>query len=59
MDVLGAPAPDGRITWSLLIPEDTGVIGMTIHQTGIVMDLPANPLGVIVTNSRVSVVGGF
>lgn len=40
----------GSGTWSLWIPNDPGLFGLAIYQQVFVLDPPANPLGVSVSN---------
>ena len=43
--------PDGRTTWSIVVPDDPGLLGQSIWYQGAVLHLPPSVPGVRLTNS--------
>jgi hypothetical protein len=48
----------GQTTWSITIPSNAGLAGVTFHLQAVVPDAGANPLGATVTNAGTAVIGG-
>jgi len=46
----------GRATWSLVVPDNTSLIGTTVHSQAAVLDL-SNPLGITISNRVAATIG--
>jgi hypothetical protein len=51
------PAPPGEATWTLPVPNVASLAGIEFFNQAIVLDLPANSLGLTVTNGLSSRIG--
>jgi len=45
--------PEGRTTWSIVVPDDPGLLGQSIWYQGAVLHLPPSVPGIRLTNSGV------